>query len=184
MPIHVAAEGGRAEVVDELLDWCPDLLEAEDLRGHRPLHHASYHGRADVVEVLLRRGAEVSPRRRRGGFGRGEERGERRTTPLHLAARSASLAAVTALLAGGADPAAPASSEDLALLPARPPRLLWLDNAKVVLITCVVVGHSATGFFGRGAFIFGFEPTAPDWFTPAVLSGLALLKPLVVPWAC
>ena len=106
MPIHVAAEGGRAEVVDELLDWCPDLLEAEDLRGHRPLHHASYHGRADVVEVLLRRGAEVSPRRRRGGSGRGEESGERRTTPLHLAARSASLAAVTALLAGGADPAA------------------------------------------------------------------------------
>jgi ankyrin repeat protein len=27
LPIHVAAEGGRGEVVDELLRWCPELLE-------------------------------------------------------------------------------------------------------------------------------------------------------------
>ena len=64
--------------------------------------------------------------------------------------------------------------------PQRPPRLHWLDNAKAILITMVVIGHSATEFMGSGAFL-GFAPPQPTWFMPLALSGLALLKPLVVP---
>jgi len=118
-PVHVAAEGGRASVVEELLDWCPSLLETEDFRGHRPLHHAAYHGHADVVEVLLRRGAEACPgpmssrgRKRVSEESDGTGAASTRSrdarnacaTPLHLAARGGSLDAVVVLLAGGADP--------------------------------------------------------------------------------
>ena len=101
-PVHVAAEGGRASVVEELLDWCPSLLETEDFRGHRPLHHAAYHGHADVVEVLLRRAAEACPgpmssrgRKRVSEASDGTGAASTRSrdarnacaTPLHLAAR-------------------------------------------------------------------------------------------------
>ena len=71
--MHVAAEGGRAEAVDELLRWDPGSLLAEDFRGHQPIHHAAYHGHADVVEVLLRHGAEVHPGKKRGAGKRGTD---------------------------------------------------------------------------------------------------------------
>jgi len=116
-PVHVAAEGGRAAVVAELLDWCPAAAECEDVRGHRPLHHAAYHGHADVVETLLARGADACPngdethsRKRAAGGADADALETRRrgpsrcATPLHLAARSGSLACVVVLLAGGADP--------------------------------------------------------------------------------
>ena len=62
-----------------------------------------------------------------------------------------------------------------------PVRLYWLDNAKTALITMVVVGHSATGFMGSGAFLGLGAAKQLNWFLPLGLSGLALLKPLVVP---
>ena len=63
-PVRVAAEGGRAAVVAELLDWCPAAAGCGDVRGHRPLRRAAYHGHADVVETLLARGGRVPERRR------------------------------------------------------------------------------------------------------------------------
>lgn len=88
----------------------------------------------------------------------------------------------TAMDVEGAAPSGPAADRDAPLMeaPPRPPRLHWLDNAKAILITMVVIGHSATEFVGSGAFL-GFAPPQTTWFMPLALSGLALLKPLVVP---
>jgi len=72
------------------------------------------------------------------------------------------------------------TSAEPAASTAASPRLAMLDNMRVALITLVVAGHSATGFMGAGAFL-GFQPARPNWFEPAGLSALALLKPLVVP---
>ena len=61
-----------------------------------------------------------------------------------------------------------------------PIRYHWLDNAKVVLISLVVIGHSAVGFMGQGAFL-GLDVPRANWLLPAGYCGLALFKPVVVP---
>lgn len=45
----------------------------------------------------------------------------------------------------------------------------------------VVIGHSATGFMGSGAFLGCGSEQQLNWFLPLGLSAMALLKPLVVP---
>ena len=38
-------------------------VDASDVRGWRPIHHAALHGQTKVVELLIRRGANVNCRR-------------------------------------------------------------------------------------------------------------------------
>lgn len=59
-------------------------------------------------------------------------------------------------------------------------RLYWLDNIKLFLTIMVVVGHSGMAWWGVGAFV-SVQAASDSWYTPVVLTGLCLFKPLVVP---
>lgn len=95
-PVHVAAECGRAEVLEQLVSWIPSQLEAADARANKPIHHAACRGQVEAVVSLARLGAALDPANAYGA------------TPLHLAAQSIERSAETcALLLGlGASPKA------------------------------------------------------------------------------
>ena len=50
---------GRNDMLNEMLNECPDLVSAPNRQGWRPLHYASGFGRPDVVDLLLSHGAEL-----------------------------------------------------------------------------------------------------------------------------
>ena len=64
--------------------------------------------------------------------------------------------------------------------PERTQRMAWMDNAKVVMIILVVMGHSGMAF-ALGSAGISFVPDSKTCFTPAAFIGLILLKPLVIP---
>jgi protocatechuate 3,4-dioxygenase beta subunit len=58
-PLHLAAEGGHADVVRALLEVKADV-NARDKAGRTPLHLAAEGGHRDAVEALLAAGADVN----------------------------------------------------------------------------------------------------------------------------
>ena len=59
---HFAAVYDRVNMLTEMLDACPDLVEMPNRQGWRPLHLASGFGRRDVIDLLLARGARLDTR--------------------------------------------------------------------------------------------------------------------------
>lgn len=47
-----AAENGRLDVVKEVLQGNPSLVQARDNDLYTPLHRAAYNNHADVVQVV------------------------------------------------------------------------------------------------------------------------------------
>jgi ankyrin repeat protein len=90
-PLHLAVQGGHAELAELLLDRGADI-SAADASGYTPLHHAAYAGDAALVGLLLARGADVTEREVRG------------RTPLYMAVNwGGNVEAVERLIAAGAD---------------------------------------------------------------------------------
>ena len=58
--LFVAASIGDAPAVDFYLRIVGIAVDASDVRGWRPIHHAALHGQTKVVELLIRRGANVN----------------------------------------------------------------------------------------------------------------------------
>ena len=65
-PLHVACEGNRHGLIDQLVD-AGASLEAKNSLGQTPLHVACKHGRLQCVNMLLRAGADMTARDS-GGF--------------------------------------------------------------------------------------------------------------------
>ncbi len=105
-PLHVAARGGHTAVVLSLLEAGADPNAATTSSGVSPLHLAAGAiGGGPAVAALLDHGAD--PDARAGSAGQ---------TPLIFAAAANRAAAVTALLAAGADPGL--ATEAVDVLPA------------------------------------------------------------------
>ena len=58
--LFVATSIGDAPAVDFYLRIVGIAVDASDVRGWRPIHHAALHGQTKVVELLIRRGANVN----------------------------------------------------------------------------------------------------------------------------
>jgi ankyrin repeat protein len=90
VPLHAAAERGRREAVEFLLDKGADV-KATDNGGQTPLHLAALRGNNKVVELLVARGAD--PR----------SRDQSKKTPLHLAEEENQEETAKLLVSLGAD---------------------------------------------------------------------------------
>lgn len=66
LPIHYAAEAGDADLVARMVDWDPDLMEAETDDGETPLCVAAHYGHPRTVETLLDLGADPNKKDNRG----------------------------------------------------------------------------------------------------------------------
>lgn len=73
-PIHIAAQYGRTDVIELLLEY-GFSLDIKDKNGHTPLHIAACYDRELTVQLLLDRGAKV------------DEVNSKRQTPLFFAAQ-------------------------------------------------------------------------------------------------
>lgn len=58
LPLHDAAAGGYADLVELLLEYAPECIDATDNDGDTPLHNAARGGAADVIRLLLDKGAD------------------------------------------------------------------------------------------------------------------------------
>jgi cytohesin len=96
-PLHIAAERGRLDLVQVLIERGADV-NIRDSQGRTPLHAAAIGGNAEVIRLLIKLGADVNAR---------DNYGE---TPLHLVAAEGAAyphpsyeEAAKALLDAGAD---------------------------------------------------------------------------------
>lgn len=89
-PLHLAAEKGRREMVELLIDAGADVNSRGPL-GLTALHRAAQQDHVEVVKLLLERGAEVDTRHDMGA------------TPLLVASIASCPEVAKALLAKGAD---------------------------------------------------------------------------------
>ncbi|CAL5190288.1 unnamed protein product [Lathyrus oleraceus] len=81
-PIHLASYGGHVEVVNKLLQYCPDPTEMLDTSHKRNiLHIAASHGKYGVICYILQ--SEIPEHQKL--INQKDNNGD---TPLHLAARS------------------------------------------------------------------------------------------------
>src|SRR5438105_10409337 len=98
--LHIAAAACSRPMAELLMTHGADC-RARNRRGAEPLHYAADGGRwepraqAGVIEYLISMGADPNAVDKTG------------VAPLHRAVRTRSVAAVRALLAGGADPRIP-----------------------------------------------------------------------------
>lgn len=60
-PLHLAALGGHAEMVNLLLE-AGSPVDPKDGRGRSPLHNAAIEGHAEVVRLLLAQSANLDAR--------------------------------------------------------------------------------------------------------------------------
>ena len=60
-PLHLAAQGGKEQVVRLLLEKGADI-EARDRTQQTPLHYAAYSGSEKLVRLLLEKGADIEAR--------------------------------------------------------------------------------------------------------------------------
>lgn len=51
--LHWAIMKGKTEIARAILELCPDLVSAQNIRGDTPLHEACRVGKADMVTLLL-----------------------------------------------------------------------------------------------------------------------------------
>jgi len=100
-PMHVAAKGGHAAVIRQLVDAKADV-NALTTTGASPLHFAAAAGSGESIAILLDAKAGVNAREPQWG-----------QTPLMFAAGSGRTEAVKLLLARGADARATAKVVDL-----------------------------------------------------------------------
>jgi ankyrin repeat protein len=93
-PLHAAAKGDHAEVVQLLLLQHSSLSvdERSNSDGSTPLHHAVYYGKVQAVQLLLQAGANVHATTSTGG-----------STALHFAAEAGGVEVAQLLLQAGAD---------------------------------------------------------------------------------
>ena len=90
IPLHIAAQNGRVEVVRVLLEHGTDA-NAPNKTQSTPLHVAAQQGEVEVVRVLLEHGANVNAL------------GQDQSTPLHTATEYRRVDVVRVLLKYGAD---------------------------------------------------------------------------------
>lgn len=57
-----AAENNHADILEEMVDQYPNLVNAKDDDGYTPLHRAAYGNNMKCAELLLSRGADVDTR--------------------------------------------------------------------------------------------------------------------------
>lgn len=91
--ITEAARTGDVEAVRDLLTVDPILVHTHSADGWTPLHLAAHFGHCQVAEMLLAHGADVNAR----------ATNDLGTTPLLWAILGQDVAAITLLLANGAD---------------------------------------------------------------------------------
>ena len=101
-PIHLAAEGGHAEVISLLVAKGANVNQVieggpGEGAGMYPIHLAAAGENAEVISLLLAKGANVN-QVVEGGPGEG-------ASPLHVAALGGHVEVVTRLLQAGADKA-------------------------------------------------------------------------------
>ncbi|RHN57346.1 putative ankyrin repeat-containing domain, PGG domain, protein accelerated cell death 6 [Medicago truncatula] len=83
-PIHLASYGGHVEVVEKLLEYCPDPTEMLDTSFKRNiLHVAAYNGKHEVVDYILQQSRRICELDKM--INQKDNKGD---TPLHLAAQS------------------------------------------------------------------------------------------------
>ena len=104
LPLHAAAHGGHAAVVQLLVDAAPAAAMAADVAGSVPLHWAAERGHAAVVQLLL----NAAPAAATAADVDGD-------LPLHLAAQEGHAAVVQLLL--DAAPAAASVATEIGWLP-------------------------------------------------------------------
>jgi ankyrin repeat protein len=111
--LMMAAASGSADAVSVLLDAGADPNAKDVYQGQTALMFAAAPGRVEVIKVLAERGADIDatslvpdPRKTEGAGGPKWRKGDIALggmTPLGFAARDGRMAAVEALLDGGAD---------------------------------------------------------------------------------
>lgn len=84
--LHLAAGGGRVEVVEFLCKQEQTLVHIKDYSGWTPLHDASKQSRVEVIEMLVRSGANINEKTKVGN------------TPLHVAVDHNQLESLKTLL--------------------------------------------------------------------------------------
>ena len=89
--IHKATERGKIEVLAQLLDSDPSLVNARTPSGDQPLHLAAWQDQVAAAVALLDRGADIN------------SKGDQGRTPLHYAAMHSSPKVADVLIAHGAD---------------------------------------------------------------------------------
>ena len=88
-PLLLAAEGGRAELVKELINISRAVLEATNDAGSRAVHVAATNGHIQAFEHLCRAGADINAQDDDG------------SGPIHLAAKMGHLRVTKSLLESG-----------------------------------------------------------------------------------
>lgn len=89
-PLHVAAENGGLQVINELLNAGADK-EAQNRKGSTPLHIAAREGHEEIVKLLLERQAKI------------EARDDEGWTALHFGCQNGHTEVVNELLNAGAN---------------------------------------------------------------------------------
>ena len=135
-PMHLAAAGGFASVVDALLQaGAPATVN--DTVCNTPLHMAAWEGHEDAMRVLLNGGALVNA----ANLGS--------STPLHWAAQQNQLAAVKLLLLHGADPNVQDEDDMIALNLAETSGFEELADTIATAMDLVKVGPADMDSFSR-----------------------------------
>jgi cytohesin len=62
LSMHTAAKKGELAAVTNLVKTLPQLINARDLEGKTPLHHAAENNRLQIAGLLIANGAAVNPK--------------------------------------------------------------------------------------------------------------------------
>ncbi|MDF2577359.1 MAG: ankyrin-like [Chlamydiales bacterium] len=86
LPVHIAAKYGSLDIVQKLVECCPQVISKQDADGNSALHHAAFCEKAQVLEYLLQKGADPYLRNRLS------------LTPLHISSERGFIAGVAILI--------------------------------------------------------------------------------------
>ncbi|XP_047128763.1 transient receptor potential cation channel subfamily A member 1 homolog isoform X1 [Hydra vulgaris] len=90
-PLHLAAFFGQEDVVDNILEINPSVINDLDREGNSPLHLAAMNGHVNVISFLLKSGASINDKNTKG------------FTPLVCAVKKGQTEAVKKLILEGAN---------------------------------------------------------------------------------
>jgi ankyrin repeat protein len=65
-PLHIAASNGKTEIVDRLLQVSPEIVDMENFNGYTALHYSVEKGYLNVLQVLLKYGASIHVKNKKG----------------------------------------------------------------------------------------------------------------------